>query len=53
VLDGLDRQVDVEIGPVEMLLRWYLNVEKVIDGKFLVRVPPETHRRLAIEAAEV
>ncbi len=22
------------------------------SGKFLVRVPPETHRRMAIEAAE-
>ena len=22
------------------------------SGKFLVRVPPETHRRLAVEAAE-
>ena len=25
---------------------------KEYSGKFLVRVPPETHRRLAIEAAE-
>ena len=25
---------------------------KAYSGKFLVRVPPETHRRLAIEAAE-
>jgi len=33
VLDGLDRQVDVEIGPVEMLLGWYVNVEKVIDDR--------------------
>jgi len=33
VLDGLDRQVDVEIGPVEMLLGWSLNVEKVIDDR--------------------
>ena len=25
---------------------------KIFSGKFLVRVPPETHRRLTIEAAE-
>ena len=25
---------------------------KAYSGKFMVRVPPETHRRLAIEAAE-
>ena len=25
---------------------------KTYSGKFLVRVPPETHRRLALEAAE-
>ena len=34
-----------ETPPPPFILRRY-------SGKFLVRVPPETHRRLAIEAAE-
>jgi predicted HicB family RNase H-like nuclease len=40
-----DMQANGEEIPTPLALKEY-------SGKFMVRIPPETHRRLAIEAAE-
>jgi len=40
-----DLEVNGEIAPEPIAIRQY-------SGKFMVRVPPEVHRQLALEAAE-